>query len=264
MSRRNPAVLGKWGPDGVRVVNKDWDKPLQWDRAAAKTGERRRVFPSLCDPFEDRPDLDAPRVKLFATIDRTPNLDWLLLTKRPENVASLWAYYDDEGQPYFPPNVWLGTSVEDQQRADERTPALLKIPAAIRWLSVEPLLGPIDLTPWLESVFVADFDPDDRGYLTPAIDWVVIGGESGSNARPCDLAWIRSIVAQCKAAGVPVFVKQLGSVAWDESQWMQRMKIGDTSREYVRYCRVRLSHPKGGDPAEWPVDLRIREFPARA
>ena len=227
------------------MVNSDWDAPLRWDRAAATAGERRRVFPSLCDPFEDRPDLDRPRGFFLGLIRRTPHLDWLTLTKRPRNIKKLidrahvdidtfaWARRWLDGDP--PANLWIGVSVEDQARADERIPTLLKIPAALRWLSVEPLLEPVDLTPWLGS---------------GGIGWVVVGGESGKGARPCDLAWVRSIRDQCKAAGVPVFVKQLGSrpMAGDVPI------LGATSP-------IRLRNPKGGNPAEWPADLGVREFP---
>jgi protein gp37 len=125
------------------------------------------------------------------------------------------------------PNVWIGTSVEDQPRADERISELLQVPAALRFLSCEPLLGPIDLG--LKRL-------GDRG-----IDWVIGGGES--NGRPCDVAWIRSIVDQCKSAGVPVFVKQLGS---DPRHGLERLD---------------LRHSHGGDPSEWPEDLRVREMP---
>ena len=127
--------------------------------------------------------------------------------------------------PAWPlPNVWLGASVEDRARMD-RIDVLRQIPAAIRFLSLEPLLedlGEIDLT---------------------GIDWVIIGGESGPGARLFDLSWARSIIAQCRAAGVPVFMKQVGSFA-----------IGSGGQ-------LRNADRKGGDPAEWPEDLRIRQFP---
>jgi protein gp37 len=280
MSYRNPAVLGEWGKDGKRTVNADWRKPLAWDRAAKKAGERRRVFPSLCDPFEefggkvvtangglvlrsnfqeilagdDVWGLDDIREEFFSLIRRTQNLDWLVLTKRPQNATGMMRDWREAWDDMVLPNLWLGTSVEDQQRADERTPHLLETPAAVRWLSVEPMLGPIDLTPWLESVFVADFDPADRGYITPSIDWVVIGGESGPHARPCNLAWIRSIVAQCKAAGVPCFVKQLGARPFDGIG--QGLRADGSTRNYIR-----VADPKGGDISQFPEDLKIREFP---
>lgn len=157
-SRRNPGVLGVWGDDGTRVVAAEaaWSEPLKWDRAANEAGERRRVFcASLADVFEDRTDLFMPRLRLFGLIRRTPNLDWLLLTKRPGTWAKVvrdtldwrlnsgglnsrdadyWFAADWlNGKP--PANVWLGVSVEDQARANERIPALLQIPARVRFVS---------------------------------------------------------------------------------------------------------------------------------
>jgi protein gp37 len=216
-SKRNPKVLGEWGPQGQRAIAAEsyWKDPPRWDRAAHRAGERRRVFcASLGDVFEDRPELVEPRRRLLATIAATPNLDWLLLIKRPEDVVRLAG-----GE--LPPSAWIGASVEDQAAAERRIPHLLKIPAVVRFLSVEPLLGPIAFT------------------TLDGIAWGIVGGESGPRARPCDLGWIRSVVAQCRAYGVPPFVKQLG-----------RRPVG-----------LRLADDKGGDPAEWPEDLRVRKFP---
>lgn len=232
-----------WRPNGQRRFfgDKHWAEPLRWNAAAAKAGERYRVFcASMADVFEDRDDLDAVRARLFGLIRETPHLDWLLLTKRPECVMPLLhrAFYggwngigtgayslmDDwlDGTP--PPNVWLGTTVEDQRRADERIPALLNIPARVRFLSCEPLLGPVDLT-------CMDLDRADSLFrywpLTGAhirdgmnepvvlagaatIHWVICGGESGPGARPMHPAWARSLRDQCGAAGVPFHFKQWG------------------------------------------------------
>lgn len=131
------------------------------------------------------------------------------------------------------PNVWLGVSVEDQATADERIPLLLEAPAAVRFVSAEPLLGPV--------VFGLAYSERVE------IDWVIVGGESGAGARPMDVAWARSIVAECRAAGVPVFVKQLGAHPFD---------MGTLPSERL------LSDRKGADPSEWPADLRVQEFPA--
>jgi protein gp37 len=148
--------------------------------------------------------------------------------------------------PFPLPNVWLGGSVEDQQRADERIPMLLQTPAAVRFLSVEPLLGPVDLglNRWvrLPRMVVSELP-------FPNLDWVIVGGESGPGARPCDVAHVRSIVTQCQAAGVPVFVKQLGARPCD---W----QVSASCYAYPQYL-----DPKGGDPEEWPADLRVREMP---
>jgi protein gp37 len=233
MSKRNPAVLGVWGPGGTRVIAAEarWREPLQWDRAAAAAGARRRVFcASLADVFEDRPDLDAPRARLFRLIDATPHLDWLLLTKRPENFPALLPRRADGG---VAPNVWLGVSAENQRRAAERIPLLLAAPAAVRFVSAEPLLTPLDLTPYLAG--------------SRRVDWVILGGESGGGARPFDLAWARSLVAQCRAAGVSCFVKQLGRAA-----------VADGAGGRLA---LRLRHAQGGDQGEFPEDLRVREWP---
>lgn len=182
--------------------------------------------------------------------------------------------HQNHGGPWPLPNVHLGVSAENQETADERIPLLLQCPAAVRWVSAEPLLGPVDL-----------FSVDDDGEYGPGwalksvtnltdygtgveydvdaqvgLDWVVVGGESGPGARSCDIRWIRSIVEQCRAADVPVFVKQLGAnLKWDpdgEQWWHGPRTHTDGS--------PRLDHPKGGDIAEFPEDLRVREFPRSA
>jgi len=152
------------------------------------------------------------------------------------------------------PNVWLGTSVENQETADERIPHLLGCPASIRFLSCEPLLGPIDLSGWLPVD-----DPDARdGCL---IDWIIVGGESGPGARPCNIEWIRNIVNQCNDAGVPCFVKQLGAKPvstfdeWNDGIRTNGLRIGDDLMQW------KLNSRKGKDPDEWPADLRVREMP---
>lgn len=183
-----------WGKAAPRRFfgDKHWAEPLRWNRAAEAAGQRRRVFcASMADVFEDRPDLNAPRARLFNLIDSTPWLDWQLLTKRPENVAHLVPELWRRGG--WPPNVWLGTTVEDQRRAEERIPRLLDHPAAVRFLSCEPLLGAVDLTR----------EPTH-------IDWVIVGGESGPKHRPLDLGAARSLRDQCVSAGVPFFFKQVG------------------------------------------------------
>jgi protein gp37 len=222
-----------------------WAEPYVWDRAAAKAGVRRRVFcMSMADVGEDRPDLMAPRARLRHLVDRTPHLDWLLLTKRPENIDRLWlqaqidAFDGSESMgPTWSDNVWLGTTVEDQKSAETRIPHLAAVGAKVKFLSCEPLLEPINL-----------FGPalDDTG---PAVDWVIVGGESGPNARPFWIEWAESIVQQCRNATVAPFVKQLGS------------NCGLSLR--LR-GRKPLRHRHGADPSEWPAPLRIQEFPEAA
>lgn len=145
-------------------------------------------------------------------------------------------------------NIWLGTSVEDQVRADERIPHLLRCPAAVRFLSVEPLLGPVDLKLGSRG--------NDLRTRAPYIGWVIVGGESGPGARPCNVEWIESIVTQCKAAGVPVFVKQLGA-----RPEYTTMKHYGGRREQLMSNGGPLRDRKGGDPAEWSERLRVREWP---
>lgn len=245
-----------WGPDALRRFFPDphWRAPLTWNAAARDAAVRRRVFcASMADVFEDRPDLVEPRARLFDLIGRTTWLDWLLLTKRPENIGRLWL------SDVVAPNVWYGTTVEDQARADERIPQLLAVPAAVRFLSVEPLLGPVDLRPYLDGSTRWSVRTNATN-----VDWVIVGGESGPGARPCDVAWIRSIVDRCIDAGVPVFVKQIGAFPvtananlddWPDDAVLVHHGEGAAAG------RAKLRDPKGGDPAEWPEDLRVREFP---
>lgn len=230
-SKRNPGTLGVWGANGERVVAAEamWREPWKWNATAANEGVRRRVFcASMADVFEDWQGrmvnakgrelytdslgaFDTPptgggrmttmadvRERLFSLIAVTPWLDWLLLTKRPENVER---FAPPEWFDQWPFNGWLGVSVEDQQRADERIPHLLRTPATVRFLSCEPLLGPLDLglRNW------ADLPRDDC-----RIDWVIVGGESGREARPMHPAWVRAIREDCQEASVPFFFKQWG------------------------------------------------------
>lgn len=200
----------EWGPQGTRTVTSasNWRLPIKWNKQAEKEGVRRRVFcASLADVFEDRPELEAPRQRLFDLIQKTPYLDWLLLTKRPQNIRMQVL---DIGT--FE-NVWLGVSVEDQKRADERIPLLLKVPAKVRFLSCEPLLGPVNLRPWLQThddrcdpARVCSGCNESRGEL----HWVIVGGESGANARPMRADWARSLRDQCRGERVSFFFKQWG------------------------------------------------------
>lgn len=233
LSHRNPKTLGIWGDNGTRVIASEamWRDPLKWDRLAKEAGERHRVFcASLADVFENRPELDKPRHRLFHLINQTKNLDWLLLTKRPENIAKCCGGKDGNAYRSWtespPPNIWLGVSVENQAAADERIPILLKTPATVRFLSVEPLLSEVILHKYFAQCkcghghgFTAcpnyggvaqTCHKCDCANLSPMIDWVIVGGESGSNARPMHPDWVRSIRDQCGDAGVAFFFKQWG------------------------------------------------------
>jgi protein gp37 len=192
------------------------------------------------------------------------------------NYINGWSRFSDDGNPCngtlkrWPlPNAHIGTSIANQTDADKNIPHLLRIPAAVRFLSIEPLIGPVNLGEWftrpsrdaemlLDPYYSKDgFDPSGsqptyplRIVKPPSIQWVIVGGESGPGARPCSVEWIQSIVAQCRAAGVPVFVKQLGAHFIDAA-------YSDCAGEH----RPPLRDRKGGDPSEWPADLRVRQFP---
>lgn len=188
-----------WGTLRRRTTASYWRQPLKWDRAAAAAGERHRVFcASLADVFDNQVPTEW-RNDLWELIGRTPNLDWLLLTKRPQNIAKMLPDMDKVIGVKWPdfwswpwPNVWLGTTVENQEEAKRRIPHLKATPAQVHFLSCEPLL-------------------EDLGELDLAgIDWVICGGESGAKARPMHPGWARSLREQCAAAGVAFFFKQWG------------------------------------------------------
>lgn len=222
--------------------------------------------------------------RVFAVMALCPQHTFQVLTKRPERMAEYFADHVqrcdsvsgemkmlDGSWPDLPgwplPNVWLGTSAEDQTRLEGRVPHLLRCPAAVRFLSCEPLLGELDLggAVWrhcIDTRAVHDAEHDGGMWCDErSVDWVIVGGESGPHARMCETRWIRGVVDQCKAAGVPVFVKQLGArplgpKIWARGGWCSS-QVEDDGGVYERRLRDR----KGGDPAEWPEDLRVREMP---
>lgn len=200
-----------------------WKQPLTWNRKAKKEGRRHQVFcASMADVFEDRAELVPLRARLWDLILETPHLDWLLLTKRPENVVDMMLHAPRiingemtyERLDDMPQNVWLGTSVENQHWADVRIPILLSIPARVRFLSCEPLLGPLNITgsepgyypKWLKREHGTALD----GWSEKLIHWVIVGGESGAKHRPMKLEWARELRDQCEAAGTAFFFKQVG------------------------------------------------------
>lgn len=303
MSKRNPKTLGVWGDNGTRVVASEsmWQQPLKWDRLAKEAGERHRVFcASLADAFEDWQgpmhdaqggvvkchvsgipiDMQAVRRRLFALIDATPNLDWLLVTKRPENIRRMWPIEatGEKKSPFpglMPPmavhtrkfrqNVWLLTSVSDQATADAMIPHLLACRdlVPVLGLSAEPLLSGLDLSRWLrinwqcsgcQGYFGGKYQkicPDcgkseywcgshifnGRGFppqdVFPiqagiAIDWVIVGSESGHGRRPMEEAWAQSLADQCRDAGVKFFMKQMeigGQVTGDIERFPKSLQV---------------------------------------
>ncbi len=307
----NLAVMQPSGPRWTNEVRTHPDvlrHPLSWRKPA-------KVF--VCD-MSDLFHEDVPEAfiaKVFAIMAMCPHMTFQVLTKRPERMAQLtnntmfwfavgnWAMVlSDEHDVGLTPsqsigisngsalpltNVWLGTSIEDQKTADARIPHLLRCPAAVRFLSAEPLLGPIDFGPSGDNLGAWHCDYCGKQYAEyvngcPAchfgepgtstsvclrrIHWVIVGGESGPAAKPTDIAHIRGIVQQCRDAAVACFVKQLGAkpilkcIADTGSDW----PVGVRFSHGVQGRSVILADPKGGDPDEWPDDLRIREFPTPA
>ena len=303
-----------WTGD-VRLVPEALSAPLRWRKP-------RRVFVnSMSDLFhENVPDTFIDQV--FAVMALCPQHTFQVLTKRPKRMrryltapkvlfeidsVSIQMLSKRTGQTVvnlprrdWPlPNVLLGVSVENQATADERIPLLLRTPAAVRFVSCEPLLGAVRI----DDIYVdgdvlkplvglrwtrtpAHFATPGMTVLQPPgprIDWVIVGGESGPGARPCDVRWIRSVVGQCKAAGTACFVKQIGAQPRGWCALQAEKYIGESERDvddpdycdayeaseqsntcngYGRKCHG-FDNRKGADPSEWPADLRVREFPTR-
>jgi protein gp37 len=238
----------RWGKGAPRTRTSEayWRQPLKWNRIASELGKRHRVFcASLADVFDSDGVDVSTLADLARLIKQTPSLDWLLLTKRPENF---WRWKTATAQSAsapirWPDNVWLGVTVENQKQALERIPLLIAQSAAVRFLSCEPLLEAIDLSYWM-----------------PALQWVIVGGESGPKARVFDVAWARDLVRQCKLYGVSAFVKQLGAAACDPENGLAGagLKVHPDASMLVSQ---RLIDSAGGDWSEWPADLRVRELP---
>lgn len=253
-----------WQGERQRTSTANWQQPRRWNRDAAGATERPRVFcASLADVFDNQVP-ERWRDDLWHLIDQTPNLDWLLLTKRPQNIPKLFPNPATGVKPWGDgwPNVWLGTTAENQQEADRRIPHLLAVPARVRFLSCEPLLGPLDLTPEADNLYQRlsewygpeGFDPTgsqprqtrQRGWF-PRIQWVICGGESGSGARPMHPDWARSLRDQCASAGVPFLFKQWGDWA------PHRPQAGGDLGGDVRSGRVAIVHPTGQTDVEVSV-----------
>lgn len=301
---------GQWGHGFARMTESGprWTGKLSlvWDRLKEPLGwrEPRRIFVnSMSDLFHEA--LDWSDIALvWKAMRACPKHTFQVLTKRALRMRDWLEAWKFQGGEVLR-NVWCGVSVEDQESARARVPDLVDTHAAVRFLSCEPLLGPVNIREWL----MQGNDPgkcgncgrvhgftrcpnyggiaptDERGCSSFkrtdfAIDWVIVGGESGPGARECRVGWVRSIVEQCKAAHVPVFVKQLGAHVIDRNDagfdgtepdnWPDGTETDDWHEDPARQyqgadARILLADPKGGDLDEWPEDLRIREFPeARA
>lgn len=220
-----------WRRRGPRrmLSEKVWRRPYIWDKAAAAAGHMRLVFASsMADVFEDHPQLPPLRERAFGDVEATRNLLWLLLTKRPENIARM---VPPPWLDRWPVNVWVGTSVEEQRYAAPRLDALLAVPAAGHFVSCEPLVAPLDVTPWLPG-------PGRRGR---SLSWVIVGGESGVKAAPMHPAWARQLRDQATTAGVMFHFKQWGRWA-PVAAWQPRVKV---------------VHVDGSKPALWTPDTSM-------
>lgn len=241
------------GPVRVRTAESTWKQPLAWNRKAAREGVRERVFSlSLGDWLDDENVPIEWFADLLWLVECTPCLDWLLLTKRPQNWGrrlmdaeeylksshkdyrlerALWIHQWLTGKA--PHNVWIGVSAGADQAA------ALEIPARIHFLSCEPMLRPLDTT------HAARFD------------WIIFGGESGKHSRPTDIEWIRAGLKFCRTHNVAPFIKQMGAHLIHE-KWPK------AEREFNNFGRIEnfdFKDSHGGDIDEWPEDLRVREFP---
>ncbi len=209
----------------VQLVEEHLEDPIRWKRP-------RRVFVnSMSDLFHE--DLaDESIFRVFKAMAAAPQHVFQVLTKRADRMRAIMPQIRHHLVDRLE-HVWLGVSVENQEWAEKRIPDLLATSAAVRWISAEPLLGPLALRPWFSAPFEA----------RAGLDWIVVGGESGPGAREMQIEWARDIVIGSLVWRVPVFVKQLGTVAAKQ---------------------LRLADRKGGDLAEFPGSLRFRQFPRSA
>jgi len=269
---------GRWN-GAIRMLPELLVKPLRWKRP-------RMVFVnSMSDLFHERVPFDFVAA-VFGIMAATPQHTYQVLTKRPKRMVEFFEWispnaasvvYDhadsaleDLGLPMFGnkprsdlwknageawplPNVWVGVTAEYQMRAEERVPLLLQVPAALRFVSCEPLVGPVHLGDYLPFEGMPDrvvvpYSVPPEYMEVRSLDWVIVGGESGPAARPCDVGWIRAIVERCKQANVPCFVKQLGAHSVEAAH-------------VDGLVRVRTKARKGNDPSEWAPSLRVQQMP---
>ena len=183
-----------WGKDAVYKTMKEryWNAPLRWDRDAV--GKERVFCGSMCDIFDEK-GLESERDRMWELTKKTPNLIWLLLTKRPENIRK---FLPKDWGPFGYENVWLGTSIENQKVVIPRLESLKEVNSVGKFISMEPLIGPVYLD-----------------LYTPTVDWVIVGGESGDNARPMKKEWVLNLKDECRRYDVPFMFKQWGE--WSEN-----------------------------------------------
>lgn len=266
---RNGTTGAHW-TGAIRFMESQLTLPLRW------RSPKRIFVNSMSDLFHEKVQ-DEWIEKILNVILKCPQHTFQVLTKR---AARMYEWFDREwriwGKPAKPiKNLWLGVSCEDQPTADERIPLLLQTPGAVRWVSYEPALAPVDFTAFnLKRAAYGDSAIfSDRHAHRPGLHWIVIGGESGPGARPFNIEWARDVIAQCKAAGVPCFVKQMGGYVLSRNDtgfegdtphsWPMDTHTEEETAEVYQSApvRVRLKDRKGGDWNEWPEDLRVREYP---
>lgn len=273
-----------WGPGEPRRFfgEKHWREPLKWNAQAEAAGVQRFVFcASMADVWEGPEgipngtwvQMQAARARLYRLVRETPWLVWLFLSKRPERAPELVPAEWMAGE--WPSNVWAGATMENQAEADRRAPELLNLPAPLHFASYEPALEDVDFKRHLPRPMFhcprcgqeklkphcAKCGTEDNTATNQikGLDWIIAGGESGAGARPFNLAWARSVVRQCRAAGASPFVKQLGACAVDEVNGIAGRDV-KVPAEVKLYRRLKDGH--GADLAEWPEDLRVQERPA--
>jgi protein gp37 len=245
-----------FGPDDPRRLFGDahWAEPVKWNRAAEKAGRHFTVFcGSMCDLFEKLEyapdDLNLARLRLWNLIEDTPNLIWLLLTKRPGNISALTPF---RWEMNWPENVWTGTTLE-LQKHESRLDPLIQVPGR-HFVSIEPMLGPINLFEWL-----GPYGPPGSLQQPPQLDWVICGGESGANARPMNPDWVRSLRDQCLVADIPFHFKQWGEWSGPQDSYMVRDALDEKVVHWHGSVSSRVGVKKAGhmlDGQEW------LEFPA--
>ncbi len=243
-----------WGATKPRQIVSEatWRNPYRWQREAERLDRTYRVFGfSWADVFEDRDEVIEARKRFLGIAEDTPRLIWMLLTKRIENVPAMVPW----GNSGWPPNVWIGTTVEQQRFAEQRLHHLVRIPAAVRFVSFEPLLGPIDLEPWLGRV---------PGGQERGIDWIISGGESGplAKVRPTHPSWFRSLRDQALAYQVPLHHKQNGQFAMPDDVDATGLDVAALNRKGItmwpdgRIVAGPADEPGDGGELLWGVNRR--------